>query len=121
MGSIHSKEASKAKSAYIAAKHGVLGLARAAAKESGPLGVSVNVICPGFVYTPLVAKQIPEQSKLLGIPEEQVVKQVMLGNTVDGEFSTVDDVADAALFLAAHPTNALSGQSINVSHGWRMD
>ncbi|WP_421838962.1 3-hydroxybutyrate dehydrogenase [Novosphingobium sp.] len=120
MGSVHSKEASPLKSAYVTAKHGLLGLCRTVAKEGGPKGVRTNVICPGFVRTPLVDKQIPEQAKELGISEEDVVKKVMLGQTVDGEFTTVEDVAELALFFAAFPTNALTGQSLIASHGWSM-
>ncbi|MDE1952853.1 MAG: 3-hydroxybutyrate dehydrogenase [Betaproteobacteria bacterium] len=120
MGSVHSHEASKLKSAYVAAKHGLLGLARVLAKEGGDKGVRSHVICPGFVRTPLVDKQIPEQAKELGITEDQVIKNVMLKDTVDGEFTTVDDVAQVALFLAAFPTAALTGQSVIVSHGWCM-
>lgn len=121
MGSVHSKEASKLKSAYVTAKHGLLGLSRVIAKEGGPKGVRTNVICPGFVRTPLVDRQIPEQSKELGISEEEVIKKVMLGQTVDGEFTTVDDIAEVALFFAAFPTNALTGQSLIASHGWSME
>ncbi|QEL56829.1 3-hydroxybutyrate dehydrogenase [Chromobacterium paludis] len=120
MGSVHSHEASPLKSAYVAAKHALLGLARVLAKEGAPHNVRSHVICPGFVRTPLVDKQIPEQAKALGISEEEVVKRVMLGNTVDGVFTTVDDVAQTALFLAAFPSAALTGQSIVVSHGWYM-
>ena len=120
MGSVHSKEASVLKAPYVAAKHGLVGLAKVVAKEGAAHGVRANVICPGFVRTPLVEKQIPEQSKELGISEEDVVKKVMLKETVDGEFTTVDDVARTALFLATFPTNALTGQSIVVSHGWFM-
>lgn len=121
MGSVHSQEASALKAPYVAAKHGLLGLARTIAKEGGEYGVRTNVICPGFVKTPLVEKQIPEQAKDLGISEEDVVNKVMLGETVDKEFTTVEDVAHTALFLATFPSNALTGQSIVVSHGWRMD
>ncbi|MCD4502954.1 3-hydroxybutyrate dehydrogenase [Chromobacterium piscinae] len=120
MGSVHSHEASPLKSAYVAAKHALLGLARVLAKEGAPYNVRSHVICPGFVRTPLVDKQIPEQAKELGISEEEVVKRVMLGNTVDGVFTTVDDVAQTALFLAAFPSAALTGQSFVVSHGWFM-
>jgi len=120
MGSVHSKEASKLKAPYVAAKHGLLGLARVVAKEGAEHGVRANVICPGFVRTPLVEKQIPEQAREFGISEEQVVKTIMLKETVDGEFTTVDDVAACALFLAGFRTNALTGQSIVVSHGWHM-
>jgi 3-hydroxybutyrate dehydrogenase len=121
MGSVHSKEASPAKSAYITAKHGLLGLARSVAKENGIHGIRSNVICPGFVRTPLVEKQIPEQAKTLGISEEEVVKKVMLGQTVDGEFTTIEDVAEVAFFFAAFPTNALTGQSLIASHGWHVE
>ena len=120
MGSVHSKEASPLKAPYVAAKHGLIGLAKVVAKEGARHGVRANVICPGFVRTPLVDKQIPEQARDLGITEEQVVRDVMLKETVDGEFTTVEDVAEAALFFAAFPSNALTGQSIVVSHGWFM-
>jgi len=120
MGSVHSKEASVLKAPYVAAKHGLVGLAKVVAKEGAAHGVRANVICPGFVRTPLVEKQIPEQAKELGISEEDVVKKVMLKETVDGEFTTVEDVAQTALFLASFPSNALTGQSIVVSHGWFM-
>ncbi len=120
MGSVHSHEASPLKSAYVAAKHALLGLARVLAKEGAAHNVRSHVICPGFVRTPLVEKQIPEQAKELGISEEDVVKKVMLGNTVDGVFTTVEDVAQTALFLCTFPSAALTGQSFLVSHGWVM-
>lgn len=121
MGSVHSHEASPLKSAYVAAKHGILGFARTMAKEGAKHNVRANVICPGFVLTPLVEKQIPEQARELGISEERVVKDVMLRETVDKEFTLVDDVAEVALMLAAFKTNALTGESIIVSHGWHMN
>ncbi|QET05937.1 MULTISPECIES: 3-hydroxybutyrate dehydrogenase [Cupriavidus] len=120
MGSVHSHEASPLKSAYVTAKHGLLGLARVLAKEGGERNVRSHVICPGFVRTPLVDKQIPEQAKELNISEEEVVRRVMLGGTVDGVFTTVEDVAQTALFLCAFPSQALTGQSFVVSHGWYM-
>ncbi|MBN3763000.1 3-hydroxybutyrate dehydrogenase [Burkholderia sp. Ac-20365] len=120
MGSVHSHQASKLKSAYVTAKHGLLGLARVVAKEGGPRGVRANVVCPGFVRTPLVEKQIPEQAKELGISGQDVVKNVMLKETVDGEFTTVEDVANTVAFLAGFESSALTGQSIIVSHGWEM-
>ena len=120
MGSVHSKEASLLKAPYVTAKHGLIGLAKVVAKEGAAHGVRANVICPGFVRTPLVEKQIPEQAKTLGIPEQEVIRNVMLKETVDGEFTTVEDVAEAALFFAAFPSNALTGQSLIVSHGWFM-
>jgi 3-hydroxybutyrate dehydrogenase len=120
MGSVHSKEASKLKAPYVTAKHGLIGLAKVVAKEAAEFNVRANVVCPGFVRTPLVDKQIPEQAKELGISEDDVIKHVMLKDTVDGEFTTVDDVADAVLFFAGARSNALTGQSMVVSHGWFM-
>ncbi len=120
MGSVHSKEASVLKAPYVTAKHGLIGLAKVVAKEGAKHGVRANVICPGFVRTPLVDKQIPEQAKELGISEAEVIKNVMLKETVDGEFTTVEDVAETALFFAAFNSNALTGQSLVVSHGWFM-
>ena len=121
MGSVHSKEASVLKAPYVTAKHGLLGLCKVVAKEGAAHGVRANVICPGFVRTPLVDKQIPEQAQELGISEEDVVKKVMLKDTVDGEFTTTDDVAQTALFFASFDSNALTGQSLVVSHGWYME
>ena len=121
MGSVHSKEASVLKAPYVTAKHGLIGLAKVVAKEGAAHNVRANVICPGFVRTPLVDKQIPEQAKELGITEQEVIKNVMLKETVDGEFTTVEDVAEAALFFAAFNSNALTGQSLVVSHGWFME
>ena len=120
MGSVHSKEASVLKAPYVTAKHGLEGLAKVVAKEGAEHGVRANVICPGFVRTPLVEKQIPEQAKELGITEAEVIKNVMLKETVDGEFTTVEDVAATALFFASFDSNALTGQSLVVSHGWFM-
>lgn len=120
MGSVHSKEASPLKGPYVTAKHGLIGLAEVVAKEGAKHGVRANVICPGFVRTPLVEKQIPEQAKELGISEADVIKNVMLKETVDGEFTTVADVAETALFFASFDSNALTGQSLVVSHGWFM-
>ncbi len=120
MGSVHSKEASMLKAPYVTAKHGLIGLCKVIAKEGAKHKVRANVICPGFVRTPLVDKQIPEQSKALGISEEDVIKKVMLKDTVDGEFTTTADVAEVALLFASFPSNALTGQSLVVSHGWFM-
>jgi 3-hydroxybutyrate dehydrogenase len=120
MGSAHSKEASVLKAPYVTAKHGLIGLCKVVAKEGAPYNVRANVVCPGFVRTPLVDRQIPEQAKELGISEDDVIKRVMLKDTVDGEFTTTGDVAEAVLFLAGFKTNALTGQSLVVSHGWFM-
>ena len=121
MGSVHSKEASVLKAPYVTAKHGLIGLAKVIAKEGAKHKVRANVVCPGFVRTPLVDKQIPEQAKELGLTEDEVIKKVMLKDTVDGEFTTTADIAEVALFFAAFPTNALTGQSLIASHGWSME
>jgi 3-hydroxybutyrate dehydrogenase len=120
IGSVHSKESSKLKAPYVTAKHGLIGLAKTVAKEAAQHGVRANVICPGFVMTPLVEKQIPEQARELGMSEAEVIKNVMLKETIDGEFTTLEDVARCASFLATFPSNALTGQSLVVSHGWSM-
>lgn len=120
MGSIHSKEASVLKAPYVTAKHGLLGLCKVVAKEGISYGVRANVICPGFVRTPLVEKQIPEQAAKLGLSEEEVVKKIMLKETLDGEFTTLEDVAEAAVWFASFASNALTGQSLVVTHGWFM-
>jgi 3-hydroxybutyrate dehydrogenase len=120
IGSVHSKEASVLKSAYVTAKHGLIGLAKTVAKEGAKHGVRANTVCPGFVRTPLVDRQIPEQARALGLTEVQVVRDVMLKDTVDGEFTTVQDVAEAVLFFAGADSNAMTGQSLIVSHGWSM-
>ncbi len=120
MGSVHSKEASPLKAPYVTAKHGLLGLCEVVAKEGAKHNVRANVICPGYVRTPLVDKQIPEQAKDLGISENDVIQKVMLKDTVDGKFTTTQDVASVALLFASFDTNALTGQSLIVSHGWFM-
>lgn len=120
MGSVHSKEASPLKAPYVTAKHGLIGLCKVVAKEGAEHHVRANVICPGYVKTPLVEKQIPQQAKELGISEQDVIKKVMLKETVDGEFTTTLDVANVALFFASFDSNALTGQSLVVSHGWFM-
>lgn len=120
MGSVHSHEASVLKSAYCAAKHGVLGLSRTVAKEGAEHGISTFTICPGFIKTPLVEKQIPEQAKELGISEAEVVKNVMLSKTVTGEFGFPTDIAELATFVASYPTPIFTGQSLIASHGWHM-
>ena len=120
IGSVHSFEASPRKAPYVASKHGIVGLARTVAKEGAPYGIRSNVICPGFVRTPLVERQIPELAEAMGLSETEVIQKVMLATTIDGEFTTTRDVAETAVFLAAFPSTALSGQSIVVSHGWHM-
>jgi len=120
MGSVHSKEASKLKAPYVTAKHGLIGLSKVLAKEGAEYNVAANVVCPGFVRTPLVEKQIPEQAKELNLSEDDVIKHVMLKDTADGQFTTTDEVADAVLYFAGATSTALTGQSMVVSHGWFM-
>lgn len=120
IGSVHSKEASVLKAPYVTAKHGLEGLCKVVAKEGAEYGVRANLVCPGFVRTPLVDKQIPEQARTLGITEEQVIKEIMLKETVDGEFTTVEDIVEATFFFASFDSNALTGQSLVISHGWFM-
>lgn len=121
MGSVHSKLASPLKAPYVAAKHALLGLARVVAKEGGAKGVAANVICPGFVRTPLVERQIPDLARQYGVSEDEVARSVMLKDTVDGEFTTIDDIAEIAVLFASWPTAALTGQSLIASHGWCME
>jgi 3-hydroxybutyrate dehydrogenase len=120
-GSVHSKLASVLKAPYVTAKHGILGLCRAVAKEGAPHGVRAHVICPGFVRTSLVEKQIPEQAKILNISAQDVVEKVMLKDTVDQQFTSTDEIGSAAVFLAEQTTLALTGQSIMLTHGWFME
>jgi len=120
-GSVHSKLSSLLKAPYVTAKHGILGLCRAVAKEGAPYGVRAHVICPGFVRTPLVEKQIPEQARILNISEKDVVEKVMLKDTLDKQFTSTDEIADTAVFLAEQTTLALTGQSILLTHGWFME
>jgi 3-hydroxybutyrate dehydrogenase len=121
MGSVQSKLASILKAPYVTAKHGLLGLCQVVAKEGAPYGVRANVICPGFVRTPLVEKQVPEQAKILKISPREVIEKVMLRDTVDQQFTSTDEIAETAVFFAEQKTLALTGQSIVVSHGWFME
>ena len=118
-GSVQSFVGSKLKEPYNFAKHGVAGLAKAVAREGADSGIYTYTICPSFIKTPLVEKQIPEQARDLGITEEEVVKNIMLRDTVDGQFTTVEDVANTLVFLSKDQ-GALTGQSLRLTHGWAM-
>ena len=100
-------------------KGGLAGLAKAIAREGAEYGIYTYTICPSFIKTPLVEKQIPEQAASLGITEEEVVKNIMLRDTVDGVFTTVEDVANTLVFLSKDQ-GALTGQSLRLTHGWAM-
>ncbi|KAK5582341.1 hypothetical protein RB653_003924 [Dictyostelium firmibasis] len=121
MGSVHSKYASEFKIPYVTAKHGLEGLCRGVAREYARDNIRSNLICPGFVLTPLVKNQIPHLAKKMNITEEEVVKRVLLKETVDGEFTTVEEIAEVAVNLCAIPSKCLTGQSLLVSHGWIME
>ena len=118
-GSVQSFVGSKLKEPYNFVKHGVAGLAKAIAREGAEYGIYAYTICPSFIKTPLVEKQIPEQARDLGISEEEVVRNIMLRDTVDGVFTTVEDVANTLVFLA-NDQGALTGQSIRLTHGWAI-
>jgi 3-hydroxybutyrate dehydrogenase len=119
MGSVHSYMVSEQKGPYAVAKHGIVGLCRAIAKENGRHGVRANTICPGFVRTPLIDRQLPVLARERGITESELVGE-FLRLTVDGEPTTPGELAELAILLAALPTNVLNGQSIGASHGIHM-
>lgn len=119
LGSIHSYMVSENKGPYAAAKHGIVGLCRAIAKENGRHGICANTICPGFVRTPLIEVQLPLLARERGVSEEDVVKD-FLRHTVDGEYTTVQELAELAVMLAAFPSKLMNGQSIGASHGIHM-
>ncbi|KAF2068165.1 hypothetical protein CYY_010507 [Polysphondylium violaceum] len=121
MGSVHSKYASEYKIPYVTAKHGLEGLTRGIAREGAKHNIRANLICPGFVLTPLVKNQIPDLAKKFGITEEEVAKKILLKDTVDGEFTTPEDVAEVAVNFSAINNKCLTGQSLLVSHGWIME
>lgn len=118
IASAHGLVASPFKSAYVAAKHGIMGLTKTAALELAQTGVTVNAICPGYVLTPLVEKQIPEMAKVRGISEEAVKNDVMLELQATKQFVTIEDVAAAALFLASDAASNITGTHISVDGGW---
>jgi 3-hydroxybutyrate dehydrogenase len=118
IASAHGLVASPFKSAYVAAKHGIMGLTKTAALELAQTGVTVNAICPGYVLTPIVEKQIPEMAKVRGISEEAVKNDVMLELQATKQFVTIDDVAAAAVFLASDAASNITGTHISVDGGW---
>lgn len=118
-GSVQSFVGSKLKCAYNYGKHGVTGLAKSIAREGAQYGIYAYTICPSFVKTPLVEKQIPQQAQALGISQEAVVQDIMLKETVDGVFTTIEDITNTLVMLS-RDTGALTGQSIRLTHGWAM-
>jgi 3-hydroxybutyrate dehydrogenase len=118
IASAHGLVASPYKSAYVAAKHGILGLTKSVALEVAEFGITINAICPGYVLTPLVEKQIPDTAKARGITEEQVKTEVMLRLQATKEFVSIDEVAQTAIFLASDAARQITGASISIDGGW---
>src|SRR5215831_5286075 len=118
IASAHALVASPYKSAYVAAKHGVAGLTKTVALEVAEQGITVNAICPGYVLTPLVQKQIPDTAKARGLTEEQVVKDVLLAAQPTKKFVTVDEVAALTVFLASDAAASITGTILPVDGGW---
>lgn len=118
VASAHGLIASPFKAAYVAAKHGIMGLTKSAALELAEFGVTVNAICPGYVLTPLVEKQIPDTAKARGISEEEVKSQVMLKFQPTKEFVSIEEVAAAALYLASDAARNITGTHISIDGGW---
>jgi 3-hydroxybutyrate dehydrogenase len=118
IASAHALVASPYKSAYVAAKHGVAGLTKTVALETAELGITVNAICPGYVLTPLVERQIPDTARTRGITEEQVVRDVLLAAQPTKRFVTVEQVASLALYLAGESAASVNGAILSVDGGW---
>jgi 3-hydroxybutyrate dehydrogenase len=118
IGSIHSLVASRYKSAYVAAKHGVLGLTKTVALETAGTGVTVNAICPSYVRTPLIEVQIPTLAAKHGIPEEEVIRTIILPNCPLGRLLEPDEIAQNALFLCSDAASGITGAALTVDGGW---
>ncbi len=118
IASAHALVASPFKSAYVAAKHGIAGLTKTVALEAAEFGVTVNAVCPGYVLTPLVEKQIPEQAKARGISEDAVIRDVLLAAQPTKRFVTVEEVAALVVFLAGESAGSITGTTIPVDGGW---
>ncbi|PCJ60965.1 MAG: D-beta-hydroxybutyrate dehydrogenase [Planctomycetota bacterium] len=118
VGSVHSQVASPYKAAYISAKHGLVGLTKTTAIEGGPYNITANVICPAYVQTPLVDKQIQAQAKTRGIKEEEVIKEVFLKNSVNNEIIQPDEVSDLIFYLASDKAKSITGSCLNIDSGW---
>jgi 3-hydroxybutyrate dehydrogenase len=118
IASAHGLVGSAFKSAYVAAKHGMLGLTKVTALETAELGITCNAICPGYVYTPLVEMQIEGQAKAHGIPREQVIREVLLAQQPNKRFATTDELGAIAVFLASDAATSITGAAIPVDGGW---
>ena len=118
IASAHALVASPYKSAYVAAKHGIAGFTKSVALEVAEQGITVNAICPGYVWTPLVEKQIPDTAKARGITEEQVKRDVLLAAQPTKKFVAVDEVAALAAFLASDAAASITGTVLPIDGGW---
>lgn len=118
LASAHGLVASPLKSAYVAAKHGIVGLTKTVALEVAEYGVTVNAICPGYVWTPLVEKQIPATAKAQGMTEEQVIRDVLLAAQPTRKFATVEELAALAVFLCSDGAVSITGTALPVDGGW---
>jgi len=118
VASAHGLVASAFKSAYVAAKHGVVGLTKVTAMETAEDGITCNAICPGYVWTPLVQKQIPEQAKAHDMSEEEVVRKVLLANQPNKRFATVEEMGALAVFLCSQGAASMTGAALPVDGGW---
>ena len=119
--SAHSLVASPFKSAYVSAKHGLAGLTKTVALETATFGITCNCISPGYVWTPLVEKQIPDTAKARGMTEEQVKRDVILAAQPTKEFITVDEIADLAVYLCSDSAKAITGANLSIDGGWTAE
>ena len=118
IASAHALVASEFKSAYVAAKHGLLGFTKTIALEGAQFGITANAICPGYVHTPLVDKQIPDTMKARGMTEEQVIKDVILAAQPTKQFVTVEDITALAVFLCSDAGKSINGAPLSIDGGW---
>jgi 3-hydroxybutyrate dehydrogenase len=118
VASAHGLVASPFKSAYVAAKHGIIGLTKTLALEGAEFGVTANAICPGYVWTPLVEKQIDEQARSHGIPREDVVRKILLAQQPNKKFATVEQIGALAAFLCGEAGASITGTALPVDGGW---
>jgi len=118
VASAHGLVASPFKAAYVAAKHGIVGLTKVVALETAEAGITVNAICPGYVWTPLVEKQIEDQAKSHGLPRERVVREVLLAKQPNKRFATVEEIGALAAFLAGDAAASITGTALPVEGGW---